>query len=533
MPVLKTFTSRFQGLPISGGRAATAADFGGEEAKATGELASTTAKVGEAALTNVEETESRRALVGTTEIRARYSRELDAAAQTGANTEDIKIKMDADLAKVGEEFRTSKGKALLDMYSANTHLGFDEQANRIEVQRAAATARIEGAKYMNASSAILMGNPHALAQTEQGVDALMATFTRIPPHERAEMAQKLKQNLNMTAAMATARIEPKIAKRKLENGEWNLTSEQRETALNQAEQVMNAQRAADNHARAQAEFERKQRDEAATRKYTDAIILGTLTGKALERALTSDADLDSNSVKALTLFAEHRAEALKKGEKVSDPTVRNDLWLRIHAPDTDPRKIFNGDAIFAAVEKGQLNTTDANTLLKQVGDMKDENNRSFGTRLQARMTTVGAALRSSFEYSSRPELQAAILNEMVAQVEQQSAALRKENKDPNVLLDPSSKDYYFKPDVIKTVARDVQQRMNAALPLVPTVRTQAEYDALPPGPYIDSRGNPGVKPERRKAAESAPAPVSERRAAQRGSQESLLIPQPNKLDLGR
>jgi hypothetical protein len=156
--------------------------------------------------------------------------------------------------------------------------------------------------------------------------------------------------------------------------------------------------------------------------------------------------------------------------------------------------------------------------------MKDENGRSFGTRLQGRISTIGAALRSSPEYSAQPELSAAIQLQMAAEVEEKSAALRKAGKNPDVLLDPTSKDNYFTPDRIKAVANDIKQRAREMLPQPPRASTQAEYDALPPGPYIDSRGNPGVKPERRKSAPTEP--VSERRRAQRGSQETNFPPPP-------
>jgi hypothetical protein len=501
VPTLKTFTSRFQGLPISGGRAASGADFGAEEAKATGELARTAAKVGEGALQNVEETEARRALVGTTEIRAKYARELDAAVQSGQDTQELKIKLDADLAKVGEEFQTSKGKASLDMHSANTHLMFDEQANRIEVQRAAATARLEGAKYMQASSAILIQNPLALQEREQGVDDLMSTFKRIPPHERAEMAQKLKQNLNMTAALGMTRIEPEGTKRKLENGEWNLTAEQRETAIHSAEREISGRRSAEAYARQVAELERKNQDDIAQAEHFANI----REGRGSWVAMRDDARLMPHTREALTKYMDQRSQDIANGVKKSDQAVLNRLWIGVNAPDHDPRKFIHVDPIIKAVTSGQINTSDGNMLLAAVKSQKDEN----ATRISSTLYTMTSNFQRSLEQSPKFwglkfEGEApAVVNEFNAIANEKISAARVANDVAALreLFNPNSKTFLGS----KRTMDEAVQRVNArkqdelraeALATLPLVETQAQYDALAPGAqFRNSRDEIGVKPQ--------------------------------------
>jgi hypothetical protein len=527
MPTLPIFNAQVGERPISGGRRAGADEFSGGAA-ALGGLASTASKAADAHLGRMEEEESRKALVAATEIRARYARELDQAQLNGGDLDKLKERMANELSAVGDGFQTRKGADSLQMHSSNTEIMFDEQANRIAVVRASSQARLDASKFMQGASSVLQSNPTYLGTATQDAEALIDTFQRVPPEKKAELKAELRQNLNMAAALASARIDPEGTKKRLEAGEWELSAEQRNLAVNKTDEQMNARRASENHARSLAEFERKQRDEVATRKYVGEIVNGTLTGKALERAITADVDLDSASVRMLTLFAEHRANEMTQGSKKSHEPTRRDLWLAVHAPDGDPKKIYNNAAIVQAVEAGRLNTTDANALMAAVANQKDENNRSFGTRLQGRIGTVSAAMRVSPEFAAQPELAAAIQLEMVAQVEKRAGELRAANKDPSGLLDPESKDYYFKPGIIKTVADDVKRRRLDALPPVPAPKTQAEYDALPVGAtYVDSDGQTKVKKERRKAAGSPPEPISERRRAQRGSQEPLFLSAPS------
>jgi hypothetical protein len=510
MPQLPQYTAQIGDLPISGGRRASAEEFG-VGAAALGGLAKVGSKVGEQVMDRTEEEESRKALVQSSEIRAKYARLLDDAQSNGGDLDKLKESMANELSTIGDGFQTRKGAESLSYYSTNTELMFDEQSNRIAVTRAASTARLDAGKFMTSASSVIQSNPTYLGTAIKDAEALIDGFQKVPPEKKAELKAELRQNLNMTAALASARLDPKGTREKLDTGEWELSAEQRNLAVNKTEEQINARRAAENHARATADYERRQRDEKATHGYMTKIVDGTLTGKQLERAITGDPDLDSNSVRTLTLFAEHRADELVKGANKSHEPTKRDLWLRVYAPDGAPNKIYNHTDIVAAVAAGRLNTTDANALMAGVAGQKDENGRAFGTRLQGRLMTVQAVMRGSPEYANQPELSAAIQLEMVAQVEKKAAAMRAANQDPSVLLDPDHKDSYFKPGIVKSVAEDVKRRAAADLPQAVTVTTQAEYDALPPDtPYVDSKGQRGVKKGPAKVAAPVTVPPDAR-----------------------
>src|SRR5262249_53149174 len=145
-PELPTYSAKIGEAPASPARRATSESF-----YVPSNIGSKLAKFGETYLDVTEADESRKALVASSEIRAKHTRQLDAAALSGADTAKIKEDMQAEFAKVGENFQTKKGTESLQLYTSNTELMFDEQANRIKVHRAAATARVDGQKFLNSA----------------------------------------------------------------------------------------------------------------------------------------------------------------------------------------------------------------------------------------------------------------------------------------------------------------------------------------------------------------------------------------------
>lgn len=493
MPILPNYTAQIGGGNISGGRRAGGEDlYGGVDGAGKALVQAATSYVDRA-----EEDETRRAIVASAEIRAKYARALDEAALSGADLPKLKEQMTTELAKVGEDFQTKKGQDHIALYTSNAELMYDEQANRINVQRAFSAAKLGGQKLINAASATIQSNPLYLPRAEQDVDDFVKTF-RIGPERQAELADKLKKDLNMAAAIATARVNPKETIRRLESGEWNLEPEQRAHAIDKANSELRSQRAEDAYLRAEEERVRREEDETARDKHFKSIMAGD---KGVRRAIMDDPTLRPASREHLIVFMEQRAKAMVGGDRKSDPSVVRDLWLRIHAPDNDPRKIYNGDAVFEQVSRGNVNTTDANMLMQLVAGQKDENNRSIGQRLSAMSSTVNRALSQDPQFTAQPALVAEIQNDYHARVLDKVKRLREEKKDPAEVFNPQSKEYVGSRAFIQESIDTAKARQRAAAPQVPTVSTQAEYDALPPGAaYIDSKGNRAVKGPGKKAS---------------------------------
>lgn len=463
MPQLPRFTAQIGDASAGGGRRASVEDFavgGGVQAGRN------IIKAAESYLDDVEGEESRKALISSSEIRAKYARALDDAALSDTDTGKLKEQMQDELSKVGDEFKTTRGMQTLQLYTSNTELMFDEQANKIRVSRAAATARLEGSKFLNSTSELIRANPGYLPHAISDAQAFAETLKHISPEQRAEIAQGLAKELNMAAAVSSARSDPEGTKKRLESGEWDLTPSQREQAVGKADAEIRAKRADEAYQRSVKEYEERERDDKAR----DGHFAGIIGGTATRRQIMDDPNLRPQTREHLITYMEQRAKERLTGEKKSDPVVMRDLWLRIHAPDSDPKKIFNGDAIFAAVQSGRLNTSDANQLNTLVSMQKDENNRSVAQRLSAMSSTVARAISQDPQFTAQPALVAEIQNDYNARVLERMTQLRKENKDPTVVFNPESKEYVGSRGYIQASIDSAKQRQRDAMPKIPDLR---------------------------------------------------------------
>ncbi len=141
MPLLPkgaSYSAQIADAPIFAGRNATAQDFGAPGLGETGlvEAGHKVTATAKAQIADMEESEARKALIQSTEIRAEYARKMDDAALSGADLGKLKEEMVGALSKVGEQFQTKKGTEQLRLYTANSEIMYDQQANSINVQRA-------------------------------------------------------------------------------------------------------------------------------------------------------------------------------------------------------------------------------------------------------------------------------------------------------------------------------------------------------------------------------------------------------------
>lgn len=487
MPTLKTYTAQIGPAPISGGRRASGEDFVGADFSG---VAKTVSKVADAYVTDLEENESRKVLVSQAEIRAKYAKRLDEAAINGEDLSKIREDLTNEMSTVSEGLQTRKGADTAALHAANTGAIFDNQANNIAVTRAVTEARVEGAKFLNATGAIIANNPSYLPQAEADADAFVSTLTRLPVAKRQEIAANLKNNMNVAAAMVNARRDPEATKQAVQGGAYNLEPGQRQQVIGEAETAIRARRAEESYVRAQQEYEQRERNEAAYDKNFKSIMGGTATRKDI----MNDPDLKPQTREHLIMFMDARAKSLAGADRKSDPAVVRDLYLRAIAPEGTPGKIYTIDPVFEAVASGKINTTDADRLRGIIAGQKDENGRTFGSQLYGRLQVVQGALRAAPQYQAQPELAAQVVNTLAARAERAAEDARKAGKSPTSILDPDSKDYFFKPGTLKAVEDDVQGQMRAAMPQIPKIQTQIEYDALPKGAtYVDTDGKTKVK----------------------------------------
>lgn len=493
MPKLPTYTAPLGEGTAFGGRRATAEDFGAVDFSP---MAAATQRFAANYNAAKEEEENRNVLVKQAEIRAKYSKRLDDAVITGEDLGKIRESLDADLSAVSAGLQTKKGTSTAALHAATTGQIFDNQANNILVSRATTTAKTEGSKFITGLTAQVSRDPSSLKANEGSVDAFVSTLGRISPEQKVAFATEWKQDLNVAAALAQARVDPAGARAAVEAGQYNLNTAQREHVINRAHSTEMAIRSDENYKRAEAQYARTEADAAARDEHFKKIMTG---GFSMRTAL-DDPRLTPQSREHLIMLQEQRSKALAGQERRSDTATYNRLYESYIAPEGTPGKQYNTDAIFEAVKAGKLNTTDAERLRGIAMSQKDENGRSFASKMTGRITDVKAALRGSAEYSNQPELSEAIQQRVTTIVEEKVAELRKLNDTNRPLagiFDPNSKDFMFTPALLQQAARDAKAARAALLPKAVPVATKADYDALPVGtPYVDSKGNTGVKAAR-------------------------------------
>lgn len=431
---------------------------------------------------NLAADEQRKAIVGSAQIRAKYAKALDEATLSGAPLEPLKEQMNNELAAIGQDFSTPQGRGAVALHTANNNLMFDEQANRIEVQRFGAQARLEGKNLLDSESATIQSNPLYLPFALKNVAAFVSTL-KVSPDAKATIQQGLEAELNMAAAMSSARIDPSGTKLKLEGGEWKLTPEQRRIAINQTETRIREIRADETAQRVLADWQERKNDSAAAQGVLGRIFDGTFT----QRLISDNADLKPETKENLLRF--YTWYMTEKGNK-PHPAAMMDLWLAIHAPSDDPRKVYNADEVFRAAERGLINSGEAEKAAGWVAAQRDESNVSFSSKLRAKLTTIRAGMMADPKWAAQGELSAAVQLEVANRAEQSANELRRQNADPAQIFDPKSKYYAFNPQLLQSIASDI--RSSAAIR--PRPKTQADYDSLEPGTvYIDTDGIQKIK----------------------------------------
>jgi hypothetical protein len=452
MPRLQTYSAKLEPGDISGGRRATAEDFGAVDLSGVRAVQSAASKF----LETKEEDESRGVLVKQAEIRAKYAKRLDDAALTNEDLGKVKEDLDNELSSVTEGLQTKRGFETAAIHGANTTAVFDNQANNILVSRAQAVAKVEGSKFINSLSAQISRDPTTLALGEASVDAFMQTLPKhISDGDKAVMANVWKQGLNVAAAKSLARTDPDGTIALVKGGSFNLSAEARDNVIAEAEREKRMQRQDDLLKKAEAKeklhnelllVESEHFDQIKAGKGSWATIRddprlagpeGTRVKQHLETAMRVQA-------------AEARARAGEGGARKSDENVRMQLMLRALAPDGDPNKIYNTDAVYAALKdqadgKRGINTNDALNLFAIIGNQKDENNKNIGSHLGRMMTEFERSLKSNYEIKAKasidPDLVPRIVNEYAGQVATRMADLRKINENPASVFDKTSKNY--------------------------------------------------------------------------------------------
>jgi hypothetical protein len=446
------FTADLGGAPISGGRRAEASDFGAEIGAAGQALGRAGVAAGEKFLAEMEQDDARRLIVEHAKLRQKYGKALEDAEISGADIDPIREAFEAEASELRGQAGTKYGVETADIHSANSLNVFDTRSAQVKATRAGIAARTQGEEWLASNGRILATNPAYLGIAESEAKAFAQTFAgKLSPEKIAELEQGLVRHANAAAVRGLIRIDPIGAKKRLEDGEFQLTPEMRSQEIARAEAQ---RRAVESDRRTQlqfAEWEKKKGSQEARDDYTKHIFNGTFRpGEAV-----ADPRLDAADREHLMVFNEQWADRRLGKQKQSNPTVVRDLMLRVYAPEGSPDKVYEDSVLYEPLRKGDLNATDYDRLRRAIAEQRDPNNSTVGSLFHGMQSTINRAVGADPTYIGRPHIVAAITNGWAAAVREKMALWRTEGKSPVDLFNPASgKDYVGDPGFI---AQFVQQ----------------------------------------------------------------------------
>lgn len=503
MPKLPNYTAKLDGSgPGAGGRRAVVSDF----ETGIGEVGQGLGRAGLALLSQQEEQEARQALVASSEIRAKYAKALDEAAISGAPTAPLRDQMAADLAKVGEGFATKQGADTATLDANKAFSMFDNEANRINVHRAGAEAK-QGAEKMIANEAqAINSNPGYLPQAIENITRYVETFAgKLPPETRSAIIDDQAKRLNLEAARTMIRLDPEAGRKMLDEGKWNLSPEQLTAAQGYARESIDYQQRAKEHEAALRRQEARERSDKEESDIASLIYRGKVD-KAMETRILDNPAFASDPGAKMRMMALITAQTKRMNgeEREGSKTLMTEMWHQINNGE-----LFNPQAVIDKVKdnlegRRGLDMRQADYLLAQMRNMKDGSDQTFRRQLSSAIGRQERSLNQDYILNATPqgqEVKKQIITEMISDVESRAEALRRtgdKGTNPDALLDPNSKDYYFTPKRIEELkARVVAREMGSAVaaelgrsaPKVRGIDDPALLNLKDGDPFTDENGN--------------------------------------------
>lgn len=287
----------------------------------------------------------------------------------------------------------------------------------------------------------------------------------------------------------------------------NLPADKFFSVLTEAEHYQRAYDSQSERARIEAKHQQEQAAESTMNLLTQRIVNPTKDngGQLNEVEIAGNTVLTSTQKQHMMNFLNvHTREKQARMEPKSNPAEVRAMMLRIHAPDNDSAKIYNAEPIYDALSKGKISTAEFAYLSKEVTELKSSSTNGFRRDVNNMRSQVNRTLQQNIELQAmemaNPGTIADIAYRFDRDMENKIDALRKDNKDPTTLLDPTSKDYVLAPGRIRQFfpsasatlnngAANVAQNQMSSLP------TYKDFDKLPKGAsFTDPLGNVRVKP---------------------------------------
>jgi hypothetical protein len=386
--------------------------------------------------------------------RADLSSEQDAAIRSGAAadpawTKAFNEKVTDRIGQLGDGLASGSARAMAGAYGAQLSAHFMESS----LQGHAVAAGIEQKATFERGLALdanaVMNDPNlaqmTLAQYEAMLDDPKGAYALIPQAQREALKAASRESLAVAAVQGTIyNLSPDLAIKQLKGGEWDdvLGPKNKAALISHAETYKRTQ---------EDDVMRQLRVQHALKAESDRKLTNAFVNKMTDGSVSNEDIMRSplEGPQKVTLVKLNNSMAVNLSANwQSDPKVVDEFQQRIYAPDDDPRKLTNEEVLYNAFQGRQLGRDD---FLRLRAAFNDEQTRSpFGRRTQDVSNLAKRAIMSSLDAALRPDQAITGYYKWRKDLDEQIQKFRDDGKDPRVLLDPKSKDYFAAPERLQS-----------------------------------------------------------------------------------
>jgi hypothetical protein len=374
-------------------------------------------------------------------------------------TDDFKTMMSERLGEIGKNVTTRRAQLQFEQDSAQTQASFTVDAMKAQAQLVGLKSRKEYETAYNARTSRILNSPSsfydALDENTKDIDNRVATG-QIDFATGEELRSKSTKMLAKAYVEGWAKTDnTKLAKQVLESGEVDqyIDSGVKNELYGKIRTEERAARAEENLIKQQEREARKERSEEQMNKLFVDLETGK-TGGFRRRVLDND-DLDQRQKEHMLRLAEAKAA---KNLKV-DPGVYLSLFNRIHADESDPKKIRSDEDLWPYLGRG-LDDRKLQFLRKEVAGYNTEAGRNEARLKSDFFKKAQEALVKKDPVFGLPDLEGR--DNYLRFVDQFNEAYQEgkaKGLRPSDMLNPDSKDFLGK--LITPYVKTSKQRMNS------------------------------------------------------------------------
>lgn len=360
MPKIQTYERRVENPGVVQGRRMTAEDVGGGEGLAM---------LGRGLATASDALMQREAQIETSDLSAKMAKLQadkqiewgDALRKADPNDRDLAKRFTADFDKAAEELganiSTTAGRKFFEERKSQLGAHFATTTNAGMVELAAVKAGQDFQIELNSYSTSVRADPTAYESNLNGLLAGLNARVKsgaLPRETALKLETASRAQLAKNTVQGWIEKDPAFAKKQLDSGKWDtqFDADVKQQMYGQVDAEVRGREAEAARMRAEQERLKKEAQQQTQNQFLDKMQKGTLTWKEVS-ASNLDA-FGSGSKEQFVQLMKARAEKPMK----TDPRVFRDILDRIHAPETNPKRISDDNEITSYAIKGLLDVSD-------------------------------------------------------------------------------------------------------------------------------------------------------------------------------